>query len=52
MRMRGVAPPEVSLGIFHAKMLYVIMRVLLLPRLFGIPVITARLPNQIGRARG
>ena len=48
MTMRGVAPPEVSMGhIFQAVIPYVIMSLLLLALLMLFPVVATWLPNRL-----
>jgi tripartite ATP-independent transporter DctM subunit len=49
MTMRGVAPPEVTMGhIFAAVVPYVLMSILLLVAVFWIPAIATWLPKLIG----
>jgi len=48
MTMRGVAPPEVSMGhIFRAVTPYVIMSLVLLALLLLVPAIATWLPNRL-----
>ena len=49
MTMRGVAPPEVTMGhIFMAVVPYVAMSLMLLAAVFWLPEIATWLPRQIG----
>ena len=46
MTMKGVAPPEVSMGhIFKAVTPYVIMSIVLLVLVFCVPIVAVWLPN-------
>ena len=48
MTMRGVAPPEVTMGhIFKAVVPYIVMSLLLLALLLLVPAIATWLPNQL-----
>jgi TRAP-type mannitol/chloroaromatic compound transport system permease large subunit len=48
MTMRGVAPPEVTMGhIFRAVVPYVVMSLLLLALLLLLPAIATWLPNRL-----
>jgi tripartite ATP-independent transporter DctM subunit len=48
MTMRGVAPPEVTMGhIFQAVVPYIVMSLLLLALLIGFPAVATWLPNRL-----
>jgi TRAP-type mannitol/chloroaromatic compound transport system permease large subunit len=49
MTMRGVAPPQVTMGhIFRAVVPYVVMSLVLLAAVFWLPDIATALPKRIG----